>query len=103
MSMRGHRIAGEARARHLRLIALEQHDLDGQMRLLVKIAPHSFPDRDHLRIVRDGPHPDCSLMVTSFGTPSTERKRSVDLTSALSPGLLAFALKTAAFPESPSR
>jgi hypothetical protein len=44
--------AGQKRV-NLRLVALEQHDFERQMRLLVKVASHAFPNRHHLRIVRD--------------------------------------------------
>src|SRR5215472_2915865 len=42
----------------LRLIALEQDDLDRKIALLVKVAPHAFPDGDHLGVIGNGPHPD---------------------------------------------
>src|SRR5689334_10016993 len=43
----------------LRLIALKQHDLNREMRFLVKIVPHSLPNRDDLRIVGNSAQPDC--------------------------------------------
>ncbi len=56
-----HRIAGcGQKGAYLRLVTLEQHDLDWQARLLVKVMSHAFPDRDHLRIVRNSTYPDCS-------------------------------------------
>jgi hypothetical protein len=42
----------------LRLVALKQNDFDGEMRFLVKVPSHSFPNCDHLRIVCDGTYPD---------------------------------------------
>jgi hypothetical protein len=42
----------------LRLVALKQHDFDGEMRFLVKVPSHALPDTDHLRIVCDGTYPD---------------------------------------------
>jgi hypothetical protein len=45
---------------NLRLVTLEQHDLNGQVRLLVKVASHAFPDHDHLWIVSHSTYPDCS-------------------------------------------
>jgi len=44
----------------LRLIALKQHDFDGEVGLLVKISPHALPDADYLRIICDGTNPDRS-------------------------------------------
>src|ERR1700730_13143347 len=42
----------------LRLVALKQHDLDRDMRFLVKVASHAPPDPDPLRIICDGTYPD---------------------------------------------
>ena len=68
----------------LRLVALEQHDLDRQMRLLVKVTAHPFPDRDDLRIVCDRAHPDraahgfhlCLLHKSALGSPAIVPKMS---------------------------
>src|SRR3954453_17175420 len=44
---------------HLRLVALKEYNLNGKMRLLVEIAPHSLPNRNHFRMVCDSAYPDC--------------------------------------------
>ncbi len=55
-----HRIARLREERDdLRLIALKQNDLNGQMRFVVKVAPHPLPNRNHFRIVCNSSHPDC--------------------------------------------
>src|SRR5262249_25376960 len=54
-------IAGRGEeGRDLRLVTLKQHHFDGQMRLLMEVAPHTLPDAHYLRIIGDGTHPDCS-------------------------------------------
>jgi hypothetical protein len=56
-----HRVRGRGQQRgNLHLVALEQHDLDRKMGFLMEVTSHAFPDRYHLRIVRDGSYPDCS-------------------------------------------
>jgi len=56
------RVRGPGQERgNLHLIALEQHDLDRQLRFIVEVPPHAFPDRYHLWIVRDGSYPNRSI------------------------------------------
>src|SRR6516162_9637640 len=56
--------AGQERA-NLRFVTLEQHNLNWQLRLIVKVAPHAFPNRHHLWIVCDSSHPDRAHAVSS--------------------------------------
>ncbi len=89
---------------YLRLVTLEQYDLDGDARLLVKVASHAFPDRHHLGIVRDGTHPDRSahgrLLVRTLCNRSFGRSSFRPRTALSSCG---FALRRAAFPRPLSR
>ena len=43
----------------LRLVALKEDDLDGEVRFLVKVAAHALPNRNHFWIVGNGSQPDC--------------------------------------------
>jgi hypothetical protein len=72
-------IVGASQKRvNLRLVALEQHDFDRQMRLLVKVASHAFPNRHDLRIVGDGSYPDRSRHAVSSQIPcATPRIRRI--------------------------
>src|SRR6516164_4291388 len=55
----GRMIAGASQERaNLRWVALEQYNLNRQLRLFVKVASHAFPNRHHLWIVCDSSHPD---------------------------------------------
>src|ERR1700731_3079014 len=53
------RIAGQGQeGSDLRLVALKQHDPNGEARFLVKVTSHALPDTHHLRIICDGTYPD---------------------------------------------
>ena len=91
------RLAGQGQeGGDLRLVALKQHHLDGQARLLVKVPSHALPDTDHLRIICDGTYPDCPAHDCFSLSPSTFNYDQSDPSAARRSAL---ALRTAVFPK----